>query len=73
MVTMIFQKSLTRELANAASAIFITLLTIVLTIALVRFLGQAANGKVSNESVVALITFSALNNLPVLLQLFCIL
>lgn len=66
---MIFQRSFIREVANAASAVFITLLTIVLTIALVRFLGQAANGVVGNESVVALITFSALNNLPVLLQL----
>jgi len=66
---MIFQRSFIREVANAASAVFITLLTIVLTIALVRFLGQAANGVVGNESVIALITFSALNNLPVLLQL----
>jgi lipopolysaccharide export system permease protein len=66
---MIFHRSLVRELANAASAIFITLLTIVLTFALVRLLGQAASGQVANESVVALITFAALNNLPVLLQL----
>jgi lipopolysaccharide export system permease protein len=66
---MIFERSLVRELANAASAIFITLLTIVLTIALVRFLGQAAAGQVANESVIALISFSALNYLPVLLQL----
>lgn len=66
---MIFQRSLVRELSNAASAIFITLLTIVLTFALVRLLGQAAAGQVANESVLALITFAALNNLPVLLQL----
>lgn len=66
---MIFHRSLVRELANAASAIFITLLTIVLTFALVRLLGQAASGQVANESVLALITFSALNNLAVLLQL----
>jgi lipopolysaccharide export system permease protein len=66
---MIFKRSLVRELANAASAIFITLLTIVLTFALVRLLGQAASGQVANESVLALITFAALNNLPVLLQL----
>ncbi len=66
---MIFHRALVRELANAASAIFITLLTIVLTFALVRLLGQAAAGQVANESVIALITFQALNNLPVLLQL----
>ena len=66
---MIFQRSLVRELSNAASAIFIALLTIVLTFALVRLLGQAASGEIANESVIALITFAALNNLPVLLQL----
>jgi lipopolysaccharide export system permease protein len=66
---MIFQRSLVRELSNAASAIFITLLTIVLTFSLVRLLGQAAAGQVANESVLALITFAALNNLSVLLQL----
>jgi len=66
---MILQRSFLRELANVASAVFITLLTIVLTVALVRHLGRAANGIVSNESVVALITFSALNSMPLVLQL----
>jgi lipopolysaccharide export system permease protein len=66
---MIFRRSLLRELFSTSSAIFIALLTIVLTIALVRFLGQAANGQVDNQAVVALISFAALNNLPVLLQL----
>jgi len=66
---MIYKRSFLAEVANAASAVFIALLTIVLTIALVRFLGQAANGQVANESVLALITFAALNNLAVLLQL----
>lgn len=66
---MIFERALLRELANTASAIFIALLTIVLTIALVRLLGQAASGQVDNGAVVALIMFAALNNLPVLLQL----
>ncbi len=66
---MIFERSLVRELVNTASAIFIALLTIVLTIALVRVLGQAAAGQVDNAAVLALIMFAALNNLPVLLQL----
>ena len=66
---MIFQRSLVRELVNTASAIFIALLTIVLTIGLVRILGQAAAGQVDNSAVLALISFAALNNLPVLLQL----
>lgn len=66
---MIFERSLVRELFNTASAIFIALLTIVLTIALVRVLGQAAAGQVDNSAVLALIMFASLNNLPVLLQL----
>ena len=66
---MIFERALVRELVNTFSAIFIALLTIVLTIGLVRVLGQAASGQVDNGAVLALITFAALNNLPVLLQL----
>lgn len=66
---MIFERSLMRELFNTSSAIFIALLTIVVTIALVRVLGQAAAGQVDNGAVIALIMFAALNNLPVLLQL----
>ena len=66
---MIFERALVRELVNTASAIFIALLTIVVTIALVRVLGQAAAGQVDNAAVLALIMFAALNNLPVLLQL----
>jgi len=66
---MIFERALIRELVNTFSAIFIALLTIVLTIGLVRVLGQAAAGQVDNGAVLALITFTALNNLPVLLQL----
>jgi lipopolysaccharide export system permease protein len=66
---MIFERSLVRELVSTASAIFIALLTIVLTIALVRVLGQAAAGQIDNGAVLALIMFAALNNLPVLVQL----
>jgi lipopolysaccharide export system permease protein len=66
---MIFERSLVRELVSTASAIFIALLTIVLTIALVRVLGQAAAGQIDNSAVLALIMFAALNNLPVLMQL----
>ncbi len=66
---MIFERSLMRELFNTSSAIFIALLTIVVTITLVRVLGQAAAGQIDNGAVLALILFAALNNLPVLLQL----
>jgi lipopolysaccharide export system permease protein len=65
----IFQRSLLREFGHLALAVFATLFAITLTTQLIRFLGQAAGGKVQSESVLALLGFSALNYLPVLLSL----
>jgi len=65
----IFQRSLLREFGNLAVAIFATLFAITLTTQLIRFLGQAASGKLLSEAVLALLGFSALNYLPVLLSL----
>ena len=42
---------------------------ILLTIQLIRLLGQAADGKVASEAVVALLGFGAVNYLPTLLSL----
>lgn len=66
---MIFRRSLLREFGHLALAVFATLFAITLTTQLIRFLGQAAGGKVQSESVLALLGFSALNYLPVLLSL----
>jgi len=66
---MIFQRALRRDLLNTAGAVFTTLFTITITIMLIRILGQAAGGKVASSDVVALIGFSALNYLPVILNL----
>jgi len=66
---MIFQRALRRDLLNTAGAVFTTLLTITITIMLIRILGQAAGGKVASSDVIALIGFSALNYLPVILNL----
>jgi lipopolysaccharide export system permease protein len=66
---MIFQRSLLRELANLAIAVFLSLFLIALTIRLVRLLGQAAGGKIPSETVVAFLGFNALSLLPVLLSL----
>lgn len=66
---MIFQRALRRDLLNTAGAVFTTLFTITITIMLIRILGQAAGGKVASADVVALIGFSALNYLPVILNL----
>jgi len=65
----IFRRALLREFGNLALAVFATLFAITLTTQLVRLLGQAAIGDVLSEGVVALLAFSALNYLPVLLSL----
>ena len=66
---MIFQRALLREFGNLALAVFATLFAVTLTTQLVRLLGQAAGGQVLSEAVLALLGFSALNYLPVLLSL----
>ena len=66
---MIFRRALQREFAEVAGAVFITLFTIMATTQTIRFLGLAAGGKLASEAVLALLGFSALNYLPVLLSL----
>ncbi|MEW6689799.1 MAG: LptF/LptG family permease, partial [Pseudomonadota bacterium] len=66
---MIFQRSLLREFANLAVAVFLALFLIALTTRLIRLLGQAAGGKIPSDAVVAFLGFSALSVLPVLLSL----
>ena len=66
---MIFRKSLLRELVTVAAATFLVLLGISLTTQIVRLLGQAASGNITSESVIALLGFSVVNYLPVLLSL----
>lgn len=66
---MIFQRALRRDLLNTAGAVFTTLFTITITVMLIRILRQAAGGKVASSDVVALIGFSALNYLPIILNL----
>jgi len=66
---MIFQRALRRDLLNTAGAVFTTLFTITITVMLIRILGQAAGGKIASSDVIALIGFSALNYLPIILNL----
>ena len=66
---MIFQRTLLREFANLAIAVFLSLFLIALTTRLIRLLGQAAGGKIPSETVIAFLGFSALSVLPVLLSL----
>ena len=64
---MIFQRALKRELFSTAGGVFLTLFTITITMMLIRILGQAAKGRVASEDVIALIGFTALNYMPIIL------
>ncbi len=66
---MIFRNALLRELAAVAVATFFVLLGIVITMLLVRLLGQAASGAITTAGVAALMGFATLNYLPVLFSL----
>lgn len=66
---MIFQRAAQREFAQTAAAVFVALFAIMLTTQLIRLLGQAAGGRIASEAVVAMLGFTALNYLPVLLSL----
>jgi lipopolysaccharide export system permease protein len=66
---MIFHRTLLREFANLAVAVFLSLFLIAITTRLIRLLGHAAGGKIPSDAVVAFLGFSALNVLPVLLSL----
>lgn len=66
---MIFQRALRRELLNTAGAVFTTLFTITITVMLIRILGRAAGGKIASEDVIAVIGFTSLGYLPIILNL----
>lgn len=64
-----FHRALVLEFAGNGLLVFATLLGIVVISQLIRFLGDAVNGKLAVDGVLALLGFSALNYLPVLLSL----
>jgi len=66
---MIFKRALFRELTGASVTVFSTLLAIVITILVVRFLGEAASGAITSAAVAPMLGFSLVNYLPVLLSL----
>lgn len=65
---MIFRAALLRELATSTAAAFAVLLGISITTQLVRLLGQAASGQITSTGVVALLGFSLVGYLPILLS-----
>lgn len=64
-----FHRTLVLEFAGNGALIFATLLGIVVISQLIRFLGDAVSGKLAVDGVLALLGFSALNYLPVLLSI----
>lgn len=66
---MLFDSTLKRDLARTFGATLVVILTIVLTMFLIRTLGQAAAGNVSPEDVVLLLGYTSLGNLPAMLSL----
>lgn len=65
----IFQRALVREFANNGLLLFSVLLGIVVISQLIRFLGEAVSGRLAVDGVLALLGFSAMNYLPVLLSI----
>lgn len=66
---MLFQSSIRKELARSFGATLVVLVTIVMTIVLIRTLGQASRGSISPQDVVLFMAYSALGRLPTLLSL----
>jgi lipopolysaccharide export system permease protein len=59
----IFKKSLIKEFRQQAGIVFSCLITIVLTMALIRTLGNAASGATDPSIVIPLILFSTFSSL----------
>lgn len=66
---MLFDSTVRRELARSFGATLVVILTIVLTMFLIRTIGQAANGTVAPADVVFLLAFVTLGHLPTMLAL----
>lgn len=66
---MLFDSSVRKELARTFGATLVVILTIVLTMFLIRTIGQAASGAVAPRDVVLLLGYIALGHLPTMLAL----
>ncbi len=66
---MVFLRATRREFTHTAAGIFVALFAIMVTTQMIRLLGQAASGSIAPEAVAALLGFSSLNYLPVLLSI----
>lgn len=66
---MLFHSSIRRELARSFGATLVVLATIVMTMMLIRTLGQASRGVVNPSEVLLILGFTVLGYLPTLLSL----
>lgn len=66
---MLFHSSLRKELARSFGATLVVLVTIVMTIMLIRTLGQASRGSVNPSEVLLVMGFTVLGHLPTILTL----
>ena len=65
----VFRRALREELTQTALAVFVALLAILMTVVLVRLLGQAAGGRMPPKAVFALLGYAALAQVPVVVTL----
>jgi len=66
---MLFHSSIRRELARSFGATLLVLFTIVLTMLLIRVLGQANKGSVNPEEIMLVLTYSVLGRSPTILTI----
>ena len=66
---MLFQSSLRKELARSFGATLVVLITIILTIVLIRTLGLASKGQVNPQDVMLLMAYATIGRLPTILSL----
>ncbi|MEK8048452.1 MAG: LPS export ABC transporter permease LptF [Burkholderiales bacterium PBB6] len=66
---MLFDSTVRKELGRSFGATLVVILTIVLTMMLIRTLGMAASGRVSPQDVVLVLGYTALGHLPTMLAL----
>lgn len=65
----IFHRALVSEFASNGFLVFAVLLGIVVVTQLIRLLGEAVSGRLAADGVLAMLGFSAMNYLPVLLSI----
>ena len=66
---MLFHSSIRKELARSFGATFVVLITIVMTIMLIRTLGQASQGSVNPAEVGMVLSYTMLGHLPTVLTM----